>query len=96
MRRAEQVPCAGQSVPRRRDLSELDKMLLEGLGQALAHLDGEVVPGTRVRTIGTIPDETGAANQRALRLRLWSGIMCLPAPARPTSWRERHVVAQTK
>ncbi len=48
-------------------MSELGEMLLEGLGEAVAHLRGEDVPGVRVRTVATIPDDIDVA---AIRARL--------------------------
>jgi putative transcriptional regulator len=48
-------------------MSDLGEQLLEGLGQAVAHLRGEAVPGVRVRTVAVIPDEIDVA---AIRTKL--------------------------
>ena len=48
-------------------MSELGEMLLEGLGQAVAHLRDEPVPGVQVRTVAAIPDAIDVA---AIRTRL--------------------------
>jgi hypothetical protein len=42
-------------------MGDLGEQLLEGLGQALAYLDGKAVPGLRVRTVAQIPDEIDVA-----------------------------------
>ena len=48
-------------------MSDLGEQLLEGLGDAIAHLRGEAVPGLLVRTVAAIPDEIDVA---AIRTKL--------------------------
>ena len=53
-----------QTKERRWSVGDLGEQLNEGLGQALAYLDGEEVPGVRLRAITAIPDKIDVATIR--------------------------------